>query len=90
MLIIPVLAPRSENSLTAAVSLPLMLFQPPRPQILLVLTWGAPHPANDANFLLSDRTITVPGSQLMAAAHLYFISHTFAFMAYPNRDSVPY
>ena len=91
MLIIPLLAPRSKNSsLTAAVSLPLMLLQPPWPQILLVLTWGAPHLANDATFLLSDRTITVPGSQLMAAAHPYFISHVFAFMAYPNCDSVPY
>jgi len=45
---------------------------------------------NDATFLLSYRTVTVPGSQLMAAAHPHSISPAFAFMTYPNDDSVPY
>lgn len=43
---------------------------------------------NNTTFL-SNRTVSMPGSQLMAAVHPYFIMPTFAFVACPNQDSVP-
>ncbi|KAJ7632296.1 saccharopine dehydrogenase [Roridomyces roridus] len=45
---------------------------------------------NSASFLSGGSATDVPGSELMSHAKPYFISPAFAFVAYPNRDSVPF
>jgi saccharopine dehydrogenase-like NADP-dependent oxidoreductase len=36
----------------------------------------------------NSQTVSVSGTELMSTAKLYFISSAFAFVVYPNRDSV--
>jgi len=45
---------------------------------------------NSASYISASRTISVSGTELMSTAQPYFISPAFAFVAYPNRDSVPF
>ena len=45
---------------------------------------------NDASFIEHARVRSVPGSALMQHAQPYYISPAFAFVAYPNRNSVPF
>ncbi|KAJ7273375.1 saccharopine dehydrogenase [Mycena rebaudengoi] len=45
---------------------------------------------NSASFLVSGNATHVPGHELMSHAKPYFISPAFAFVAYPNRDSLPF
>lgn len=45
---------------------------------------------NNASFLQSGKELSVSGNELMGHAQPYFISPAFAFVAYPNRDSVPF
>ncbi|RDB15379.1 Saccharopine dehydrogenase [NADP(+), L-glutamate-forming] [Hypsizygus marmoreus] len=45
---------------------------------------------NSASYLSSGARLDIPGTELMGYAKPYFISPAFAFVAYPNRDSVPF
>ncbi|TDL18496.1 saccharopine dehydrogenase [Rickenella mellea] len=45
---------------------------------------------NNASFLEHSQPRSIPGAELMAHAQPYYISPAFAFVAYPNRDSVPF
>lgn len=45
---------------------------------------------NNASFLQTGKELSVSGQELMGHAKPYFISPAFAFVAYPNRDSVPF
>lgn len=45
---------------------------------------------NSASYLSEGAQKDVKGSELMGYAQPYFISPAFAFVAYPNRDSVPF
>jgi saccharopine dehydrogenase-like NADP-dependent oxidoreductase len=45
---------------------------------------------NDAAYLENGARAEVPGRELMASAQPYYVSPAFAFVAYPNRDSVPF
>ncbi|KAF7295172.1 Saccharopine dehydrogenase [Mycena indigotica] len=45
---------------------------------------------NSASFLSSGAATHIPGEELMSHAKPYFISPAFAFVAYPNRDSLPF
>ncbi|KAF8575259.1 spermine synthase [Ramaria rubella] len=45
---------------------------------------------NTASYLANGKPHTVSGTDLMGAAKPYWISPAFAFVAYPNRDSVPF
>jgi spermidine synthase / saccharopine dehydrogenase (NADP+, L-glutamate-forming) len=45
---------------------------------------------NSASYLSSGSQLTIPGKNLMKYAKPYFISPAFAFVAYPNRDSMPF
>lgn len=45
---------------------------------------------NSATYLSAGKHTSIPGEQLMSTAKPYFISPAFAFVAYPNRDSVPF
>lgn len=45
---------------------------------------------NNASFLQNGKELSVSGNELMGHAQPYFISPAFAFVAYPNRDSVPF
>jgi len=45
---------------------------------------------NNASYISSSQTVSVSGTELMSTAKPYFISPAFAFVAYPNRDSVPF
>ncbi|KAJ7043328.1 saccharopine dehydrogenase [Mycena alexandri] len=45
---------------------------------------------NPASFLSSGTASNIPGHELMSHAKPYFISPAFAFVAYPNRDSLPF
>ncbi|KAJ6618235.1 saccharopine dehydrogenase [Mycena sp. CBHHK59/15] len=45
---------------------------------------------NSASFLSSGTATHIPGHELMSHAKPYFISPAFAFVAYPNRDSLPF
>jgi spermidine synthase len=45
---------------------------------------------NNASFLSNGQVTNITGSDLMAHAKPYFISPAYAFVAYPNRDSVPF
>ncbi|KAH7925983.1 hypothetical protein BV22DRAFT_1010079 [Leucogyrophana mollusca] len=45
---------------------------------------------NPASYLSDGQQIDIPGNDLMDHAKPYFISPAFAFVAYPNRNSVPF
>jgi spermidine synthase / saccharopine dehydrogenase (NADP+, L-glutamate-forming) len=45
---------------------------------------------NNASYISNSQTVSVSGTELMSTAKPYFISPAFAFVAYPNRDSVPF
>lgn len=45
---------------------------------------------NNASLLAKGRQLDVNGKELMGYAKPYFISPAFAFVAYPNRNSVPF
>lgn len=45
---------------------------------------------NSASYLSAGKQLSVSGTELMGTAQPYFISPAFAFVAYPNRDSVPF
>ncbi|KAH9940142.1 saccharopine dehydrogenase [Epithele typhae] len=45
---------------------------------------------NNASFLGAGQQVDVPGTELMGVAKPYYISPAFAFVAYPNRNSVPF
>ncbi|KAG6372463.1 Saccharopine dehydrogenase-domain-containing protein [Boletus reticuloceps] len=45
---------------------------------------------NSASYLSEGRQLDIVGSDLMQYAKPYFISPAFAFVAYPNRNSVPF
>lgn len=45
---------------------------------------------NSASYLSKGKQLSVSGAELMGIAQPYFISPAFAFVAYPNRDSVPF
>ncbi|KAL4066638.1 Saccharopine dehydrogenase-domain-containing protein [Scleroderma citrinum] len=45
---------------------------------------------NSASYLHDGKQIDISGTDLMNAAKPYFISPAFAFVAYPNRNSVPF
>ncbi|KAF7322752.1 Saccharopine dehydrogenase [Mycena chlorophos] len=45
---------------------------------------------NSASLLSAGQVVNIPGEELMSHAKPYFISPAFAFVAYPNRDSLPF
>ena len=45
---------------------------------------------NSASYISGGKQLDIPGSQLMGVAKSYFISPAYAFVAYPNRNSVPF
>ena len=45
---------------------------------------------NSASFLENGKQVDVTGKELMGHAESYYISPAFAFVAYPNRNSVPF
>ncbi|KIJ97596.1 hypothetical protein K443DRAFT_681415 [Laccaria amethystina LaAM-08-1] len=45
---------------------------------------------NSASYLSKGEQLNISGQDLMGYAQPYFISPAFAFVAYPNRDSVPF
>ncbi|KAF9244500.1 hypothetical protein BU15DRAFT_85883 [Melanogaster broomeanus] len=45
---------------------------------------------NSASYLSEGKQLDIVGSDLMGYAKPYFISPAFAFVAYPNRNSVPF
>jgi len=45
---------------------------------------------NSASYLSEGKQLDVSGNELMGCAKPYFISPAFAFVAYPNRNSVPF
>ncbi|TFK49210.1 saccharopine dehydrogenase [Heliocybe sulcata] len=45
---------------------------------------------NNASYIASGKQVDIDGKDLMQSAQPYFISPAFAFVAYPNRNSVPF
>ncbi|EGN97653.1 hypothetical protein SERLA73DRAFT_92863 [Serpula lacrymans var. lacrymans S7.3] len=45
---------------------------------------------NPASYLSDSKQLDITGTELMGYAQPYFISPAFAFVAYPNRNSVPF
>jgi spermidine synthase len=45
---------------------------------------------NSASYLSGGQQVDIDGKDLMGYARPYFISPAFAFVAYPNRNSVPF
>ncbi|KAI0350788.1 hypothetical protein OH77DRAFT_1439643 [Trametes cingulata] len=45
---------------------------------------------NDASYLANGQQVNVSGKDLMSTAKPYYITPAFAFVAYPNRNSVPF
>lgn len=45
---------------------------------------------NSASYISGGKQLDIPGSELMGVAKSYFISPAYAFVAYPNRNSVPF
>ncbi|KAH7886714.1 Saccharopine dehydrogenase-domain-containing protein [Phlebopus sp. FC_14] len=45
---------------------------------------------NSASYLSEGKQLDISGSDLMGYAKPYFVSPAFAFVAYPNRNSVPF
>ncbi|KAI0327980.1 saccharopine dehydrogenase [Cubamyces sp. BRFM 1775] len=54
----------------------------PRGNLLVLL--------NSATYLSEGQQVEVPGKDLMSIARPYFISPAYAFVAFPNRNSVPF
>ena len=54
----------------------------PRGNLLVLL--------NSATYLSKGQQVDVPGKDLMSIARPYFISPAYAFVAFPNRNSVPF
>jgi saccharopine dehydrogenase-like NADP-dependent oxidoreductase len=45
---------------------------------------------NSASYISGGKQLDISGSELMGVAKSYFISPAYAFVAYPNRNSVPF
>lgn len=45
---------------------------------------------NNASFISGGKQVDIPGKDLMSYTKPYYISPPFAFVAYPNRNSVPF
>lgn len=45
---------------------------------------------NSASYISGGKQLDITGSQLMGTAKPYFISPAYAFVAYPNRNSIPF
>ena len=45
---------------------------------------------NSVSYLSSGKQLHVSEQELMGHAQPYFVSPAFAFVAYPNRDSIPF
>jgi spermidine synthase len=45
---------------------------------------------NPASYISGGRKLDITGSELMGVAKSYFISPAYAFVAYPNRNSIPF
>ncbi|OBZ72751.1 Saccharopine dehydrogenase [NADP(+), L-glutamate-forming] [Grifola frondosa] len=45
---------------------------------------------NSASYLSKGQQLDIPGKDLMSSARPYYISPAFAYVAYPNRNSVPF
>lgn len=45
---------------------------------------------NSASYLAGSKVVHVASTDLMAHAQPYYITPAYAFVAYPNRDSVPF
>ncbi|CAD6573599.1 MAG: hypothetical protein ASARMPREDX12_006128 [Alectoria sarmentosa] len=45
---------------------------------------------NSASFILNGKKVDIAAKDLMASAKPYFVANGYDFVAYPNRDSVPF
>lgn len=45
---------------------------------------------NSASFLFQGRQVDIPAQDLMSASKPYFVLDGYSFVAYPNRNSVPF
>jgi saccharopine dehydrogenase-like NADP-dependent oxidoreductase len=45
---------------------------------------------NSASYLSEGKQVDIPAQDLMSSAKPYFIMDGYSFVAYPNRDSVPF
>ncbi|PQE32642.1 Saccharopine dehydrogenase protein [Rutstroemia sp. NJR-2017a WRK4] len=45
---------------------------------------------NSASFLYQGKTVNIPSTKLMSIAEPYHVMDGYSFVAYPNRDSVPF
>ena len=45
---------------------------------------------NSASYISGGKQVEIAGKDLMSHAKPYFITPAFAFVAYPNRNSVPF
>ena len=45
---------------------------------------------NSARFLQGGKQVDIPREELMAQARPYFVMDGYSFVAYPNRNSVPF
>lgn len=45
---------------------------------------------NSASFILNGRQVDIAAEELMATAKPYFVADGYDFVAYPNRNSVPF
>lgn len=45
---------------------------------------------NSASFILHGKQVDIAAKDLMATAKPYFVADGYDFVAYPNRDSVPF
>ena len=45
---------------------------------------------NSASYISGGKKLDITGSQLMGTAKPYFISPAYAFVTYPNRNSIPF
>lgn len=45
---------------------------------------------NSASFLHKGERVDIPATELMSTAKPYYVMDGYSFVAYPNRDSVPF
>lgn len=45
---------------------------------------------NSASFILNGKQVDIAAKDLMSTAKPYFVMNGYDFVAYPNRDSVPF
>lgn len=45
---------------------------------------------NSASFILNGKQVDIPAEKLMATAKTYYVADGYDFVAYPNRNSVPF